>query len=158
MGKVERWVDAVHIEEHSGDPRAMTTGLGERVTHAIRCLVVYARVVIRPARRAHEKKVAEVTRRRKALWKICALLVREYKQSRQEDILRTRKRGREGLVCGNTRNVGRLGPKGGVMYDETRRYRQRIGTTEEYKLKRWPRRDKGGPTLVGALHYIWGIT
>ena len=36
VGKVERWVDAVHIEEHSGDPRAMTTGLGERMTHAIR--------------------------------------------------------------------------------------------------------------------------
>ena len=111
MGKVERWVDAVHIEGHSGDPRAMTTGLGERVTHAIRCLVVYARVVTRPARRAHEKEVAKVTRRRKALWRICALLVREYKQTRHEDVLYTRKKEREGLVCGNTRNVGRLGPR-----------------------------------------------
>ena len=113
VGKVERWVDAVHIEEHSGDPRAMTTGLGERMTHAIRCLVVYARVVTRPVKRAREKEEAKVGRRRKALWRICALLVREYKQSRQEDALYTRKREREGLVCGNTRNVGRLGPKGG---------------------------------------------
>ena len=36
----------------------------------------------------------------------------------------------EGLVCAHTRNVGRLKPKGGVTYDETKRYRKRIEETE----------------------------
>ena len=85
------------------------------MTHAMRCLVIYMRVVTRPIKKVQEEEEARVARRRKALWGICALLVREYKQIRQEDVLRTRKKEREGLVCGNTRNVGRLrlGPKGG---------------------------------------------
>ena len=97
-------------------------------------------------------------KKRKALWSICAALVREYKQRKQEQTLEDRKKRRLGRVCANTRNIGRLGPKGGVRYDETRRNRQRVQVEDMYILKRWPRRDKDGPTLVRTLHYLWGIT
>ena len=91
-------------------------------------------------------------------WRICAALVREYKQQKQQQVLDTRRRTREGLVCANTRNVGRLVPKGGITYDETRRHKAHIQVEDRYALRRWPRRDKCGPTLVNVLHHLWGIT
>ena len=81
-----------------------------------------------------------------------------YKQAKQNEMLHKRAVTREGLVCAHTRNVGRLKPKGGVTYDETKRYRKRIEKTEVYKTNRWPRRDKCGPTLVVLLYQTWDIT
>ena len=158
VGEVETWVDAVHFERESGDARAIGTGLEPRLVHAMRCLVVYVRVVVKRAKREHACDEERKERKRKALWNICALLVREYEQRRQDYILHTRKEARRGLVCAHTRNVGRLGPMKGVTHDETRRNRPRIQVVDVYKLKRWPRRDKDGPTMVRTLHYLWGIT
>ena len=158
VGGVERWVDAVHFEGGSGEARAMGAGLEERLVHAMRCLAVYVRVVVKRMQREHEHNEECKERKRKALWNICALLVREYKQRIQDNLLNTRKETRCGLVCAHTRNVGRLGPMKGVRYDETRRNRPSIKVGDVYKLKRWPRRDKDGPTMVRMLHYLWGIT
>ena len=160
VGAVERWADDVHVEDDTGEPRAMTEGLGPRMVHSMRCLVVYVRAVLRYAQCEQRVDAARRERKRKALWDICAILVREYnyKQMKQEETLRERKAARMGRVCAHTRNVGRLGPKGGVVYDETRRNRPRIQEENVYTLKRWPRRDKTGPTLARVLHYLWGVT
>ena len=158
VGAVEGWADDVHTEIDTGEPRAMTTGLVPRVVHGMRCMVVYVRTVLRYTQREQRVEAARRERRRKALWDICAMLVREYKQRKQEDTLEARKAARLGRVCAHTRNVGRLGPKGGVVYDETRRNRPRVQVGDRYTLKRWPRRDKHGPTLARILHYLWGIT
>ena len=157
-GAVEKWTDAVHIEMESEEPCAMTTELMTRLTHAMRCMVVYVQVVMRHTIREQRREAERKEKKRKALWNICAALVREYKQGKQVQALKDRRKQRLGRVCANTRNIGRLGPKGGVRYDETRRNRQRIQVEDVYTLKRWPRRDKDGPTLVRTLHYLWGIT
>ena len=60
-------------------------------------------------------------------------------------------------MCKYEECLGRLKPKGGVKYDETKRYRKRIEETETYKTNRWPRRDKCGPTLVGLLYNKNGV-
>ena len=86
------------------------------------------------------------------------MLVRIYKEEKQRGVLEERRRMRAGLVCANTRDVGRVTARGGVVYDETRRNAPRIQVYDKYKVKRWPRRDKCGPTLVVTLHYLWGIT
>ena len=148
VGPVERWVDEVHREGE----------LVARMVHAMTCLMVYIRHVHRPVQRRRECERREVARRRHGLWLICSTLVRIYKQDKQIETLRARAQAREGLVCAHTRNVGRLAPQGGVKYDETRRYRERIAESALYKTHRWPRRDKCGPTLVGLLYHMWGIT
>ena len=76
----------------------------------------------------------------------------------QQQMLQDRAHARIGLVCANTRNVNRLAPKGGVMYDETRRNKPRIKVDDLYTTHRWPRRDKCGPTLARLLQHAWGIT
>ena len=162
VGPVERWADEVHYEDKGeGEGRvnhAMTTRLGDRVGHATKCLITYVAAVMRPAVYARKKEELHSKRVAGAKRRICAILVREYKQQKQQQLLDERARARGGLVCANTRNVSRLAPKGGVRYDETRRYRARIQIGDVYTLKRWPRRDKCGPTLVKVLHYLWGIT
>ena len=157
VGAIEQWVDRVHIDGEGKD-RAMTTGLKERIVHAMISMVVYVRIVARPERRVSAEEEAKRKAVRKARWAICALLVREYKQMQQEQLLKDRQHTRIGRICENTRNVGRLAPKGGVQYDETRRNRPRIKDTDVYALRRWPRRDKCGPTLATALHFLWDIT
>ena len=50
-------------------------------------------------------------------------------------------------VCTNTRNIGRLAPKGDVEYDETKpRYSARIKVDECYRTHRV---DGRGGTIVG---------
>ena len=100
----------------------------------------------------------QARRVREAKWRICALLVREYKNNKQRDMLDKRKELRGDRVCSRTINVGRLTPKGGVVYREGRVNTARIKDTEMYKTHRWPRRDKTGPTLAGILHDLWEIT
>ena len=148
VGRVERWVDAAHEGEH----------VAGRMVHGIRCLIVYCRWVHRKEVREKRRKEEVVRRKRHAWWPVLACAMRLYKQDKQQKILDDRLVQRRGLVCANTRNVGRLGPKGGVHYDETRRNKARIKDTEIYRTHRWPRRDKCGPTLVGVLYYVWGIT
>ena len=150
-GTVEQWVDRVHHEVEGTDVDA-------RGQHVMRCLLVYTRLVTRPMERKRGEEARELRRRRHAKWLVCAALVRIYKQQRQEAELRCRAAGRVGLVCASTRNVGRLGPKGGVTYDETRRHKAHIKETEVYRTHRWPRRDKCGQTLVGILHHMWDVT
>ena len=146
---MERWVDEAHTE--GGD-------LVHRITHAMRCMQTYVRVTLRPQRREREARVRRKDEKRRARWRICATLVRIYKEEKQRGILDERHRMRVGLVCANTRDAGRVTARGGVVYDETRRNAPRIQVHDKYKVKRWPRRDKCGPTLVVTLHYLWGIT
>ena len=150
MGPIERWVDAVH--EGTG------TRVEERVRHAMRCLVVYVRWVIRLAEERRKEQNAEARRKRHAKWMVCAVLVRIYKQQKQEEVLQQRAASRVGLVCASTRNVGRLGPKGGITYDDTRRHKAHIKDTDVYRTHRWPRRDKCGTALVDMLHHVWDVT
>ena len=49
------------------------------------------------------------------------MLVRIYKNEVQGNTLRERAKRWGEKVCAHTRNVGRLAPKGGVTYDETKR-------------------------------------
>ena len=149
VGPVERWVDGVH--EEGGD-------VVRRIMHAMQCMQAYVKIVLRPQRREREERVRRADAKRRARWRICAMLVRIYKEDKQRGILEERQRRRVGLVCANTRDVGRVTARGGVVYDETRRYAPRIQVYDKYKVKRWPRRDKCGPTLVVTLHYLWGIT
>ena len=138
----------------------MTLELGGRILHATTCMVAYVRTVVQPMKRAREEEEVRCRGIERARWRICALLVRDLRQRKQQAVLDARKAkgARAGLVCANTRNVGRLAPRGGVVYNETRRNRERIQASEVYVLRRWPRRDKCGPTLARLLHYLWGIT
>ena len=147
------WVDEVH-----GDDTYKGEKLKKRVMHAITMLRAYVMLVMRPdAQRQLEEKERSKNKQR-ARWNICAYLVRVYKNDKQQGILEDRAEARSGLICAHTRNVGRLKPKGGVVYDETRRNKTRIRVDEVYNTHRWPRRDKCGPTLARLLHHIWGIT
>ena len=153
------------VRKHVGALRVWADGActGERVRverliHNIRCLVVYIRLIAKPEEVARGDKRKREDLRRRALWRVCAVLVRIYKQDKQQQILDERATQREGKVCAHTRNVDRLTPMGGVTYDETRRRGERIKQDEMYKTHRWPRRDKHGPTLVRMLHHAWGIT
>ena len=150
VGPVERWVDAVH--EGKG------TRVEERLRHAMRCLIVYVREVTRPTEKRGRERRAEAERKRHAKWMVCAVLVRIYKQQKQKEVLQQRAESRVGLVCASTRNVGRLGPKGGIKYDETKRHKAHIKDTEVYRAHRWPRRDKCGAALVDMLHHVWDVT
>jgi len=126
-----------------------------RIKHGTRCLIQYIRMVYRPSRVAVQ---ARHLRTRKGRWNICAYLVRTYKQSVHEAELARRAQSRIGKICANTRNVQRLKPKGIISYDETDRHRPHIKITEIYKVNRWPRRDKIGPSLLTILHHVWDIT
>ena len=143
-----QWVDKVHTKEE----------ITSRIKHAIITLGMYVRIVVRPQERRKTQELEEMQRKQKAKWNICAYLVNTYKNSVQQRILEERAEERRGLVCANTRNVGRLTPKGGVTYDETKRHKHRIKDDEYYRTHRWPRRDKCGPTLARLLHYAWGTT
>ena len=160
VGAVERWVDRVHYVEESGirEHRAMTIELGPRILHATKCMVAYVRLAMHPVIREKEREEMRCAKIRMAKWRICALLVRSYRQSVQQGVLDARALSRAGLVCANTRYIGRIMPKGGVVYDETRRNRARIQASEVYNMKRWPRRDKCGPALTRLLYYLWDIT
>ena len=145
---ITQWVDEVHKDE----------AIAHRVTHAILTLGTYVRLVVRPQERRKKQELEKVKRKQNARWKICAYLVQTYKNSVQQRTLEERADARKGLVCANTRNVGRLTPKGGVAYDENKRHTRRIKDDEYYRTHRWPRRDKCGPALAGLLHHLWGIT
>ena len=153
VGAVERWVDTVHARTEGKG-----TNVQARVQHAMRCMIMYTRLVTRPRVAAKAVVMNEEKCRRHAKWLVCAVLVRIYKQNKQEAMLDSRVRQREGLVCASTRNVRRLAPKGGVTYDETRRHRAHIKDVDMYRTHRWPRRDKCGPTLVDLLHHMWDVT
>ena len=99
------WVEEAHGDGHLTH---------HRIAHAMRCVVTYTRLVTRPIE--HKKE-----RRERARWEICAMLVRIYKNEVQGNTLRERAKRRGEKVCAHTRNVGRLAPKGGVTYDETKR-------------------------------------
>ena len=160
VGAVERWVDGVHYVEESGtrEHRAMTIELGPRILHATKCMVAYIRLAMHPVIREKEREEMRCAKIKMAKWRICALLVRSYRQGVQQSVLDARALARAGLVCANTRYIGRIMPKGGVVYDETRRNRARIQVSEVYNMKRWPRRDKCGPALTQLLYYLWDIT
>ena len=130
----------------------------QRMLHSVKCIEQYIKWIAKP-QMIVEQAAAEARNRIKlAKWSICAYLVRVYKQCKQEQVLLDRADARRGLICAHTRNVGRLTPKNGVTYSDTRRYKPRIPDTEYYRLHRWPRRDKCGPTLAATLYYVWGIT
>ena len=152
VGGIERWVDSVH-EEPMDEGRVQN-----RIVHAMQCVVAYICMVFRPAAREQKAEQLQVKQRRHNAWLKWSRVWTLYKQQRQQAMLDARAKARAGLVCAQTRNVGRLGPKGGISYDETKRYRARIEETALYKTHRWPRRDKCGPTLVGLLYNMWDIT
>ena len=148
VGRVETWVDEAHTGAH----------VVGRLIHGIKCMLVYNRMIHRPEREARRRTLEAARRRRHAWWPVLACAMRLYKQEKQQSMLAHRLEQRQGLVCASTRNVGRLGPKGGIAYCDTRRNKVRIKDTEVYRTHRWPRRDKCGPTLVSLLYYVWDIT
>ena len=153
IGCLETWVEAVHGRDaYKGDI------LKKRIIHAMYTLMVYVRIVVRPKHAQQAAQAMRLAKKKHAKWRVCAHLMRVYKDQKQSSLLEERANARRGLICANTRNVGRLAPKGGVTYDETRRNKPRIREDEMYRTHRWPRRDKCGPTLAKLLHYIWGIT
>ena len=117
MGPVERWVDAAHVK--GGD-------LVQRIVHAMRCMDMYVRIVIRPQKWEMEAGERRERNKRQARWRICAMLVRIDKDEKQRELLEARQLVRAGLVCANTRDAGRVTTRGGVNYDETRRSATRI--------------------------------
>ena len=142
VGALEVWVEKARGDEH----------LTHRITHAMRCVFTYTRLITRPIESKKE-------RRARARWEICAMLVRIYKDGKQRDMLRERAERRGERVCARTRNVGRLAPKGGVTYDETKRRGAYTKEDEMIRgLHRWPYRDKCGPAMVALLHHTWDIT
>ena len=152
VGKVEAWVDAAHHKKDRGH------ALVGRITHAMKCLITHIRIVHRveeATKREREVREGKEKMRKRMKW---TNLLRAYREEKQRDLLAHRLEQREGRVCASTRNVGRLKPKGGVTYDETKRHTKRIGDEERYRVWRWPRRDKCGPTLVHLLYDVWDIT
>ena len=143
-----RWV---HVERE-------ITG---RIIHAMQCVMQYHRWVQQPRRQALEREAKRAARRAWCRWFVCGTIVRRHKEMKQEKTLEARAAQRRGLICSRTRNVGRLGPKGGVVYDETDRRGSRLKETEICKactVQRWPHRDKCGPTLAQILHRVWEVT
>ena len=146
---IERWVDQVHhdIDDH----------IVPRIIHAMRCLISYVSLVTRPVQRRHaqqQQRARDIEKARRTLLKR-AYSIPIYKNELQQEELRLRATRRLGLVCANTRQAGSIIRQ---SYDESQRRGKRIESTEVYRLHRWPRRDKCGPTLVGLLYHIWGIT
>ena len=92
----------------------------DRVVHAMQCLNAYVTCVLRPAKIERERVQREEKRRKHALWLKWSNVWTKYKQWQQSEMLRLRVESRAGLVCEQTRNVGRLTPKNGVTYSETK--------------------------------------
>ena len=145
---IERWTDRVHREGCEV----------QRIGHAMRCLGMYVRSVLRPAEQQRKEREKFERRRWFAKRKICAYVMSVYKQWKHEEMLSARARRRAGLVCAGTRSAHRVTNIGGVSYDETRRNKKRIDELDKYKVRRWPRRDKCGQMLAQQLYYLWGIT
>jgi len=102
-----------------------------RILHAMKCLELYVKRITKPRQRADAERRESSERKRKARWRIYAYLVRLYKQSKQTALLHDRATHREGLVSASTRNVGRLAPKKGVVYNHTKQYKPRIPETKK---------------------------
>ena len=62
-----------------------------RVQHKMACTFKYIVYVVRPKLQAERLEEARARRVQKARWRICALLVREYKNNKQHDMLDKRK-------------------------------------------------------------------
>ena len=153
--KLQRPRGALHKWAHA--EREIT----DRIIHAIRCVVTYDRWVLQQRRQQLEAAAKQAARRTWCKWFVCGAIVRRHKEMRQEDMLAARAAQRRDLICSRTRNVGRLAPKGGVVYDETDRRESRLKETELCKactVQRWPHRDKCGPTLARILHQVWEVT
>ena len=137
VGAIEKWVDRVHHAEGGVDSM-----LASRIMHAVMCLAAYVvRVskVDEQEKRERRREAARERNRRRMRW---TSLMRYYREQKQREILQSRLDHRGDRVCASTRNVGRLRPKGGVTYDETKRHETRIKEMEYYRVIRWPRRDK----------------
>ena len=133
----------------------------DRIVHAMRCVIQYNRWVYRRRQQQLEEEAKRVKKKAWHKWFVCGAIVRRYKEMKQSDLLEARAAQRQGLVCATTRNVGRLGPKKGVVYDETDRRGTRLKETEICKactVQRWPHRDKCGPTLAQILYRVWEVT
>ena len=129
------------------------------IIHAMKCLIMYIRLEVRVLQRQEDEKAKQLERRRRAKWLVCAAIVRAYKEQKQNTMLQERAQQREGRVCSRTRNVGRVTPMGGVVYDETTRRGKRLPAHLVCKQRsnRWPLRDKCGPTLVRTLFHVWNV-
>ena len=145
--------------DSKGDKGRAEGGIVQGIVHAMKCLVVYIRLEIRVLQRRQEEEAKRLERKRRARWLLCAAIVREYKERKQRAILEERARQRDGRVCSRTRNVGRITPMKGVVYDETTRRGTRLPAHLmcTRKNNRWPLRDKCGPTLVRTLFHVWNI-
>ena len=133
----------------------------DRILHAMKCVVQYDRWVHQRRQRQLEAEAKRAKKKAWHKWFVCGAIVRRYREMKQCDLLEARAAQRQGLVCSRTRNVGRLGPKGGVVYDETDRRGTRLKETDICKactVQRWPHRDKCGPTLAQFLYSVWEVT
>jgi len=86
--------DATSLKEWIQESREIVP----RVLHAMKCLEIYVKRISKPRRRAAAEVIALNARRKKAKWRICAYLVRLYKQDKQTAILADRAIHRAGLV------------------------------------------------------------
>ena len=155
--------DDEHIEDVTIGPLVRWSKKGKTdkavwARHKMVSVMMYIRHVVRPQIQEERRAAAEAQRVRRARRQICMLFVRAYKNTKQQEMLSKRVRDRGERICSRTKNVGRLTPKVGVVYCDTRVNTTRIRETALYKTHRWPRRDKIGPTLVGSLQHLWGIT
>ena len=136
-------------------------GITDRILHSMRCVVQYNRWIHRRRQRALAEEAKRAERKAWCKWFVCGAVVRRHKEMCQEALLTARMEQRGELICSRTRNVGRLGPTKGVVYDETSRRGTRLKETEigeACTVQRWPHRDKCGPTLAQILHRVWEVT
>ena len=128
--------------------------LGTRVAGATRALVAYARWVARPAARAEERecRVREdrARRRRGARYRIARLLWGVVRRERAAAAAADRVVHRGDRPAYRTRSLGASVPPANL--DEVRRRGpNRVQGDMDYRLMRWPRRDKLGWTVVRLL-------
>ena len=122
--------------------------------------MAYARWVARPAARAaeRERKVMEdhMRRRRGARYRIARLLWGIARQERAAAAAAERVAHRGGRPAYRTRSLGASVPPANL--DETRRRGpNRVQADVDYRLMRWPRRDKLGWVVVRLLRDSLGI-
>ena len=146
-GTVEEWFE----EERD---------LGTRVAGATRAVVAYARWVARPAARTEEQerraREDRARRRRGARYRIARLLWGVVRRERAAVAAADRVANRGDRPAYRTRSLGAGVPPANL--DETRRRGpNKVHAGVDYRLMRWPRRDKLGWTVVRLLRDSLGI-
>ena len=70
----------------------------QRILHGMKCMECYMRWIVKPQQRELKEHILSEQRKKRARWRICAILTAIHKQSIQETTLKNRASQREGLV------------------------------------------------------------